>query len=591
MKKKKVLIAVLAILGIVLTTTGITVAWFTYAKNGTRENTITSGSIKFHYQESNTIIDVDDMMPMTDDQGKAQTDYFDFTITASASRTVDIPYYITVRRTDGSYADLDSVVKVYLTKVTGEGQNEVETQVALSKFSSLSHYTNSVINIPQTEKSLYHDTALAGTTNYTQKYRLRIWADTDANYLVQTPVEAYCEDNSTHQPVEVTEANCTGENYIWHPATTADTYPLNNKTYSLKVNVYGEGNDIGESEKATRENTNISSMMIGTNSVTTTDGENYNTTITVTNTNQIPTTITINTENPNATVNVEKLTALGEVKKESGIRRLSTQSLLNLEMGTNNFRITITSADKTKTDIYNLTVVVELKQPESFATDDWETILLAVKNNNTSLYSIGDTKVITLSGFGNHTVRLVNKSECTNGETSEATCGFVVEFADIITESVFINSTVNDGGYPSSAVYSTLNTTIYNSLPEDLKSVMKNTTVIAGHGRNTVNPLNLERDSNNNYILRNQKLYLLSEKEVIGSSGSDSAANTTRQLKFYQDGGNQVKKLNNNPREWWLHSVHSGGDEMIVVISAGGGSQFSRPYNSCGISPAFRIGE
>ena len=71
---------------------------------------------------------------------------------------------------------------------------------------------------------MYNDTVLAGTTGYTQKYRLRMWIDYDANYIVQTDGEE-------------------------------DSYPLQDKSYALMVNVYGEGNDIGESEKATRENT------------------------------------------------------------------------------------------------------------------------------------------------------------------------------------------------------------------------------------------------------------------------------------------------------------------------------------------------
>ena len=45
---------------------------------------------------------------------------------------------------------------------------------------------------------------------------------------------------------------------------------------------------------------------------------------------------------------------------------------------------------------------------------------------------VGDTKEVDLGSFGTHTVRISNMSKCTNGETSETACGFVVEFADII---------------------------------------------------------------------------------------------------------------------------------------------------------------
>ena len=67
MKNKKGLIALVAVLGIVLIATVATYAWFSYSKTGSRENTISSGAITFHYEEGSRVISTDDMMPMTDD--------------------------------------------------------------------------------------------------------------------------------------------------------------------------------------------------------------------------------------------------------------------------------------------------------------------------------------------------------------------------------------------------------------------------------------------------------------------------------------------------------------------------------------------
>ena len=86
-------------------------------------------------------------------------------------------------------------------------ENEVETQLVLNTVNSLNGYTNTKITIPATEKALYTTSVKAGDTNYNQKYRLRIWIDTTAEYLTQN--------------------------------NGVDTYPLEGKTYSLTVNVYG----------------------------------------------------------------------------------------------------------------------------------------------------------------------------------------------------------------------------------------------------------------------------------------------------------------------------------------------------------------
>ena len=56
-----------------------------------------------------------------------------------------------------------------------------------------------------------------------------------------------------------------------------------------------------------------------------------------------------------------------------------------------------------------------IPDPASFTTDSWRTIQKAVQTNNTDLYNIGDTKEVDLGSFGTHTVRIANKSECTNG--------------------------------------------------------------------------------------------------------------------------------------------------------------------------------
>ena len=87
-----------------------------------------------------------------------------------------------------------------------------------------------------------------------------------------------------------------------------------------------------------------------------------------------------------------------------------------------------------------------IPDPVSFTTDSWQTIQKAVQTGNTDLYSIGDTKEVDLGSFGTHTVRVANKSEC-ESETSETACGFVVEFADIITQHSFNSTATNVGGW------------------------------------------------------------------------------------------------------------------------------------------------
>ena len=56
MKGTKTVALILTVIGTLLITIGTTYSLFSYSKNGKTENTIESGSIRFHYQEGNRSI-------------------------------------------------------------------------------------------------------------------------------------------------------------------------------------------------------------------------------------------------------------------------------------------------------------------------------------------------------------------------------------------------------------------------------------------------------------------------------------------------------------------------------------------------------
>ena len=124
----------------------------------------------------------------------------------------------------------------------------------------------------------------------------------------------------------------------------------------------------------------------------------------------------------------------------------------------------------------------DIPAPNSFATDSWKTIIKAVRNNNISKYNVGDTKTVDLGTYGTHTLRVANTStpsECSRAGFSQTACGFVLEFADIITEynmnpkGTYKGTKYDYGwnvdGWPASSMYTFVNNDIYNALPSELK--------------------------------------------------------------------------------------------------------------------------
>ena len=200
-KKKQIIITLIAIISLIVITVGVTYAFFNYAKEGTTDNTIQTGSITFLYTEVSGVgkgISLTDAYPVADSIGKVQVGegkVFDFKVTSNISMNSNIDYQVTARKKTGSTL-ANSAVKVYLTEVNG-----TEQELLLSKYSELSQ-TDKVDISKYDERILYEATVPANTPNYEKNFRLRMWVSDDTDF----------SDGS-----------------------------MNDKTFTLTVNVYADG--------------------------------------------------------------------------------------------------------------------------------------------------------------------------------------------------------------------------------------------------------------------------------------------------------------------------------------------------------------
>ena len=226
----------------------------------------------------------------------------------------------------------------------------------------------------------------------------------------------------------------------------------------------------------------------------------------------------------------------------------------------------------------------------SFSGHSWETIINNVRDGNTDMYNIGDTKGVYIGSFGTHPVRIANKStpaECATPGFSQTSCGFVLEFTNIIINHSMNSTSTNVGGWLSSEMRSFVNNDIYNSFPTELKSGIIDTMVVSGHGSN---------DTNN--FVTTDKVYLLSPKEVYNYGTNDTSASFTRQLDYYNSYGvsnsncsQAKKKIGFSKQLWWLRSANQNYNTGFFDVEEDG-SIISNGESVCmdGVSPAFRIG-
>ena len=187
-QSKQILLSVLAIAILVVAVVGVSFAAFTYSKTGEKENTITTGTITMEYTEDTNGISITNAMPVDEATGKAITaddagsagtttegaGLFDFTVKATITGDVTIPYEVSARKlaidVDDNIVQLpDKDIRLYLEKDTAGGT--AYTQVAAPKAFSANGTGEEGVGTPTTNMVLD-----SGSFTETQviNYRLRM---------------------------------------------------------------------------------------------------------------------------------------------------------------------------------------------------------------------------------------------------------------------------------------------------------------------------------------------------------------------------------------------------------------------------------
>ena len=198
---------------IVLITAGVTYAFFSQTSVGDKTHSIATEGLIFRYDEESQGISLQDAMPMSDEVGMTQKKYFDFTITAKSSPKVNIPYAITVRVSKNSTLP-SKCVNTYLTD---QEDNEID-DLGIRKIGDsfrqigLPQYTGVDYAVNYEERVIYNGVVPKESSDYMQKFRLRMWIDENADKILAFD----------HESTDVL---------------------YNGGTFSVTVNVYAKGND------------------------------------------------------------------------------------------------------------------------------------------------------------------------------------------------------------------------------------------------------------------------------------------------------------------------------------------------------------
>ena len=173
-KSKQVVFLSLIIILLVLIIFGVSYAIWNKTMLGSKENVITSGTIRFSYSEGSNVIMIENALPTADSRGKLQSgskNVFDFRIEGYAG-TTDTSYEIMTEDSSGNTFP-EEYLKIYLTDQNDNPMPGFE-----------GNNTPLYTSFPKTDDNkgrvIYR--ATLHNQSLSQSFRLRIWVSSDYEY-------------------------------------------------------------------------------------------------------------------------------------------------------------------------------------------------------------------------------------------------------------------------------------------------------------------------------------------------------------------------------------------------------------------------
>ena len=237
MKKRENIIIIVVLVVMILAIIGVSYAAFSYSKTGTKLDSITTGSITMTYEETDNTISLNGALPTTDATGKTrlnQGEYFDFTVSSKIAGDVNINYEISAKDVTTSDRKIDgSNIKLYLTRLTDDGEEELMTPETYNEETSSNSYTGR----PSGEMSLYTSSMSSSESN---NYRLRMWVDEDynpqgdgGNLTFSVQINVYGKDGEKGSDVPLTTQKILEDNELQEEKENMFNYASNGMQYGV----------------------------------------------------------------------------------------------------------------------------------------------------------------------------------------------------------------------------------------------------------------------------------------------------------------------------------------------------------------------
>ena len=194
---------------------------------------------------------------------------------------------------------------------------------------------------------------------------------------------------------------------------------------------------------------------------------------------------------------------------------------------------------------------------DNFADNDWTSIIAACHSGSVpSTWVVGNSKTMTING-ASYQVDIIGKNHDTYAAGGTAPLTF--QLHDCYADTKAMNrSNTNSGGWASCAMRTTHLPAILSKMPTEVQN-----------GIREVNKLTSAGDQSTTINTTADKLFLLSEVEIFGST-TNSAAGEGTQYDYYKAGNSKVKNRNGSAAFWWERSPYASGSMIFCLVNSGG---------------------
>ena len=210
----------------------------------------------------------------------------------------------------------------------------------------------------------------------------------------------------------------------------------------------------------------------------------------------------------------------------------------------------------------------------NFADNTWEQIIAACQRGAVpETWAVGNHKTMMING-ASYKIDIIGKNHDTYTAGGKAPLTF--QLHNCYGEIKNMNSgDTNSGGWTSCAMRRTHLPAILALMPTEIQNGIREVNKLTSAGSNSTT-INTTAD----------KLFLLSEVEIFGST-SFSAAGEGTQYDYYKAGNSKAKYRNGSGAAWWERSPDASGSTGFCVVDIDGFTDFDTASTARNVAFAF----